>query len=211
MTNIFTRIKESISADLHQLLDDKEQKNPITALNHYLRQAEQQKLKVKKLLERQYKLKEKFTTEFHQAQDHANKRLKQANIAKAAEEQELHDFAMREYEEYHLRAERVGQAREETVEQIDQLERKYKEMDHKIKDMHLKRMELMGRENVARANVQMNHILKDGADHPFSKFSELEQFIENLENKVNQAYYHSTFDHKIAQLEKNLDSENKSM
>ena len=59
MTNIFTRIKESISADLHQLLDDKEQKNPITALNHYLRQAEQQKLKVKKLLERQYKLKEK--------------------------------------------------------------------------------------------------------------------------------------------------------
>lgn len=47
MRNLFTRMKETISADLHQLLDHKEQKNPIAALNHYLRQCEQETEKVK--------------------------------------------------------------------------------------------------------------------------------------------------------------------
>ena len=107
MTNIFTRIKDSISADIHQLLDEKEQKNPIAALNHYLRQSEQQKVKVKKLLERQYRLRDEFAKEYHQANDYANKRLKQAEIAKAAEEPDLYEYAMKEYEEYKLRAERL--------------------------------------------------------------------------------------------------------
>ena len=55
MDNIFTRIKNSISADMHQLLDRKEEKNPIAALNNYLRQSEQEKEKVKTLQQRHYK------------------------------------------------------------------------------------------------------------------------------------------------------------
>lgn len=204
MANVFTRIKDSISADIHQLLDSKEEKNPISSLNHYLRQSEQQKEKVKQLLERHYKLRDEFTTEFHQAEDRANKRLHQANIAKTANETELYNFAMQEYKEYQMRAERMKQAREDAVHQIDQLERKYKEMNHKLKDMHLKRMELMGRENLIRANEQMNKVMHEDVDKPFSRFRELEQFIESLESKVNQAYYQSTFDHKIAELERNM-------
>src|SRR5690625_568398 len=100
MSNVFIRMKDSISQDLHHLLDQKEEKNPIAALNHYLRQSEQEKDKVKKLLERQYQLKEKFTKEWCEADDHANKRKHQANIAKTANEQELFEFAEREYEEY---------------------------------------------------------------------------------------------------------------
>ena len=40
MSNLFTRLKNSISADFHQILDEKEQKNPISLLNQYLRQCE---------------------------------------------------------------------------------------------------------------------------------------------------------------------------
>ena len=50
MSNVFTRMVDSISADIHQMIDSKEEKNPITSLNHYLRQSEQQKEKVKKLV-----------------------------------------------------------------------------------------------------------------------------------------------------------------
>ena len=60
LQNIFTRIKNSISADLHQFMDKKEEKNPIAALNNYLRQSEQEKEKVRKLLERHYKLQKEF-------------------------------------------------------------------------------------------------------------------------------------------------------
>src|SRR5690625_683114 len=103
MSNVFIRMKDSISQDLHHLLDQKEEKNPIAALNHYLRQSEQEKDKVKKLLERQYQLKEKFTKEWCEADDHANKRKHQANIAKTANEQELFEFPERENEEYQHR------------------------------------------------------------------------------------------------------------
>ena len=207
MTNIFTRIKDSISADLHDLMDKKEQKNPIAALNQYLRQSEQEKDKVRKLIERQYRLKEEFTREYTLAQDLAAKRLKQASIAEKAGEEEMQDFAMREYEEYQARAERMKTSREESVKQLEMLEQKYEEMKHKLKDMHLRRMELMGRENIAKASHQINRVIEDTSDKPFSRFAEMEQYIENLEYKVNSAYYRSTFDSKIAKLEKEMNEQ----
>lgn len=204
MTNILTRMKDSVSADLHNMLDQKEQKNPIAALNQYLRQSEQEKEKVRKLVERQYKLKDEFTREYHKAQDFADKRLKQANIAEKAGEEEMHAFAIKEHEEYQVRADRMKTSREEAVQQLETLEQKYEDMKHKLKDMHLRRMELMGRENIAHANHQMNKIIEDTSDRPFSRFEEMEQYIEGLEYKVNSAYYRSTFDSKIAKLEKEM-------
>lgn len=204
MTNIFVRIKDSISADLHHLMDQKEQKNPIAALNQYLRQSEQEKEKVKKLVERQYKLKDEFTREYLKAQDLADKRLKQAKIAEKAGENDLHEFAMKDYNEYQARAERLKATREEAIAQLEMLEQKYEEMKHKLKDMHLRRMELMGRENTARAHYRLNHVIQETSDAPFSRFAEMEQYIENLEHQVNRSYYNSTFDSKIAKLEKEM-------
>ncbi|MFD2629047.1 PspA/IM30 family protein [Oceanobacillus kapialis] len=204
MSNLFSRIKESISADLHTMMDKKEQKNPIAALNQYLRQSEQEKEKVRRLVDRQYQLKEEFTREYHKAQDMADKRLKQAGVAEKAKEEQMHAFAIKEYEDYRARADRMKVSREEAVEQLETLEQKYEEMKHKLKDMHLRRMELMGRENVARANHQMNKVVEATSEKPFSKFAEMEQYIENLEYKVNSSYYRSTFDSKIARLEKEM-------
>ncbi|SET35553.1 phage shock protein A (PspA) family protein [Oceanobacillus limi] len=209
MSNIFTRMKDSISADLHQMMDQKEQKNPIGALNQYLRQSEQETEKVRMLIDRQYKLKEEFTKEFHKAQDLADKRLKQASIAEKAGEQQMHEFAVKEHGEYQARADRMKTSREEAIEQLELLEQKYEEMKHKLKDMHLKRMELMGRENIAHANYQMNKVVEDISDKPFSKFAEMERYIEGIEYKVNSAYYRSTFDQKIAQLEKEMQEKDK--
>lgn len=204
MSNIFTRIKDSVSADLHTMMDKKEQKNPMTALNQYLRQSEQEKEKVRKLVDRQYKLKDEFTREYHKAQDLAEKRLRQTKIAEKAGEEQMHEFALKEHEEYQMRADRMKASREEAVQQLENLERKYEEMKHKLKDMHLRRMELMGRENVANANQQINRVVTESADKPFSRFAEMEQYIEGLEYKVNSSYYRSTFDSKIANLEKEM-------
>lgn len=98
MSNIFSRIKNSVLADLHQAIDEKEQKNPVATLNQFLRQAEKETEKVKKTLERQYRLKDEFTKEYDEAKFLAKKRLEQAKIAEAANEMDLYEFAMREYE-----------------------------------------------------------------------------------------------------------------
>ncbi|MFC7062506.1 PspA/IM30 family protein [Halobacillus seohaensis] len=204
MTNLFTRLKDSITADFHEVLDQKEQKNPITMLNQYLRESEKETEKVRKLVERQYRLKDEFAREYQKSQDMADKRKHQAEVAQKAGEETMYEFALKEQQEYEARADRLKDSRLEAIEQLETLEQKYEQMKHKLKDMYLKRMELMGRENIARAHHRMNQVIEDSADKPYSRFAEMDRYIEDLEYKVNSSYYRNTFDGKVAQLEKEM-------
>ncbi|STO36548.1 PspA/IM30 family [[Flavobacterium] thermophilum] len=82
--SVFSRLKTIIEADVHEWLDEKEKKNPIALLNHYLRQCEQEVERVRQLLERQYALKEQFAREHREAEQMAEKRSKQAEVAAQA-------------------------------------------------------------------------------------------------------------------------------
>jgi lia operon protein LiaH len=206
MTNLFTRIKDIITADLHETLDKKEKQNPIALLNQYLRQCEQETEKVRKLLERQYMLKDEFTREVQVAEELAEKRKFQAEVASKAEETELYQFASAEHQQYAERAERLKGSLDQVNGQLGELERKYEEMKHKVKDMHIRRMELMGRENVTRANHRMNQVLDSNtySDKAVSRFQEIENYLDRLEHQVNSSFYRSTIDAKVAQLEKEM-------
>ena len=114
MANLFSRIKNTVLADLHDALDHKEQKNPIALLNQYLRECEQETEKVRKLLERQYRLKDEFTREYRQAVDLSAKRKQQAEIASKAGKTELYQFAANEQEQYEARAPRLKEIMEQT-------------------------------------------------------------------------------------------------
>jgi lia operon protein LiaH len=206
MTNFLTRLKDMISADLHQALDQKEKQNPISMLNHYLRQCEQETEKVKTLIERQYVLQEQFSKEHQEAFELATKRKYQAEIAAKAGETALHEFAEAEHRQYAERAEHLSKALEQTKNQLEELERKYTEMKHKLKDMHIRRLELMGRENVTRAQHRMNQVLETNTatNKSISRFQEIETYLDRLEDQVNRSYYHSTIDDRIAALEKEM-------
>ncbi|WP_102029263.1 PspA/IM30 family protein [Salirhabdus sp. Marseille-P4669] len=204
MANVFKRIKDTVSQDIHELLDEKEQKNPMAKLNHYIRESEKETEKVRKLIERQYRLKEEFTREHYLANEMAEKRKRQAEIAKKANEESMWEFANTEFEEYQARAERMKGMRLEAVRQLDLLEQKYEEMKHRLKDMKLKRMEVMGRENVVRAQAKINQVMSESIDKPYSRFNEMDEYIQSLEYKVNSAYYRNTFDSKIDALERKM-------
>ncbi|MEH7501942.1 PspA/IM30 family protein [Neobacillus drentensis] len=209
MTNLFTRIKNTITADLHEALDQKDKQNPIALLNQYLRKCEQETEKVRKLLERQYTLKDEFTREYHQATQLAEKRKYQAEIASKAGETELYQFAAAEHQQYSDRAGRLRTSLEQAKDQLVELERKYEEMKHKLKDMHLRRMELMGRENVTRANHPINQVLDANtySDKSYSKFKDIENYLDRLEHQVNSSFYRNTIDARVAQLEKEMNLE----
>ncbi|MFL6563250.1 MAG: PspA/IM30 family protein [Bacillus sp. (in: firmicutes)] len=206
MTNLFTRIKNTITADLHEALDKKDKQNPIALLNQYLRQCEQETEKVRKLLERQYTLKDEFTREYHQAVELAEKRKYQTEIASKAGETELYQFAAAEHQQYADRASRLSASLEQVKDELGELERKYQEMKHKLKDMHLRRMELMVRENVKRANLQINQVLDSNSysNKSYSKFKEIENYLDRLEHQVNSSFYRNTVDARVAQLEKEM-------
>jgi len=210
MANLFSRIKNTVLADLHDALDHKEQKNPIALLNQYLRECEQETEKVRKLLERQYQLKDEFTREYRQAVDLSAKRKHQAEIASQAGETELYQFAINEQQQYEVRASRLKEIMEQASGQLVELEQKYEDMKHKLKDMNIRRLELMGRENITRAQHKMNQVLDNQSysSESYSKFQEIDSYLDRLEHQVNSSYYRNTIDSRIAQLEKQNSSIN---
>ncbi|MRH44058.1 PspA/IM30 family protein [Aquibacillus halophilus] len=204
MSNLLTRIKDSIAADFHEVLDQKEQKNPIGHLNQYVRECEQEVRKMKLLVEKQYVIKQEFTRELNQAKSMASKRKRQAELALEAGEQELHQHAHEEQLQYENRVSELTGITDKTIKELETLEAKYVQMKHKLKDLYVKKMDLTGRENVARAHSGMNKVLhSDLVAKSTSKFSEMESYIERLENKVKSDYRLHTLDAKLAELEKN--------
>lgn len=212
MSNLLTRIKDVIAADLHEVLDQKERKNPISMLNQYLRECELETEKVRKLLERQYVLKGEFTREYHSALELFEKRKQQAEIAKKANNPALYDMAKAEENQYSERAQRLKLNLENMGGELEGLERKYQEMKHKVKDMHIRRMELMGRENLTRVTNRMNQLLDSPvySNKAYSRFTEIESYLDRLESQVNQSYDRSTVDERIAELEKEMEFAEKS-
>ncbi|MFL6557924.1 MAG: PspA/IM30 family protein, partial [Bacillus sp. (in: firmicutes)] len=130
----------------------------------------------------------------------------QAEVASKAGETELYQFASGEHQQYADRASRLSASLEQVKGQLADLERKYEEMKHKLKDMQLRRMELMGRENVTRANHQINQVLDATtySDKSYSKFKDIENYLDRLENQVNSSFYRNTIDARIAQLENEM-------
>ncbi|MBM4764456.1 PspA/IM30 family protein [Bacillus sp. B15-48] len=208
MANLLTRIKNTIMADLNEAVDKKERKNPIAMLNQYLRECEGETEKTRRLLERQCQLKEQFTREYRQALNMAEKRGHQAEIAQKAGETELYMFAAQEQQHFAERAERLKEALVNAAKQQNELEQKYEVMKHKLKDMQIRRMELMGRENVTRAHQQMDKVIDndDFSNQSYSYFNEIEAYLDRVEQQVNHSYYHSTIDNRIAVIEKAMKS-----
>jgi phage shock protein A len=207
MANLLTRIKDIIVADLNEALNKKEQQNPIAMLNQYLRECEQETEKVGKLVGRQVKLRDEFVKEYSEAMKLAEKRKHQAEVASSAGETELYQFAAAEQQHYHERAQRLQASLTQVSEQLSGLERKYEEMKRSVKDMQIRRMELMGRENVTRANLQMNHVLDTDsyAQSSYSKFKDIEGYLDRLEQKVKSSFFSSTIDERVEQLKKKLE------
>ncbi|EPC8419794.1 MULTISPECIES: PspA/IM30 family protein [Bacillus] len=207
--SLFGRVREAILADFHNVLDEKERKNPIAMLNQYLRDSEREITKIEKLIERHKTLKSNFARELEQARYFVNKRSKQAIVAQEAGELQLHERALEEVAYYEGQVTRLEEMYAGVVDQIDELERRLAEMKNKLKEMHAKRMELMARENMAHANRRMNTAMhKMDENNPFLRFEEIEDHIRDLESRINEEHERDTFDMKIAKLEREMKEKN---
>ncbi|MGE7997434.1 PspA/IM30 family protein [Lysinibacillus sp. NPDC093190] len=203
--NLFQRFKYTIEADLHQLFDKKEQKNPIAMLNQYIREAEKQTEHTGKLLERQGQLKEKLEQEFKQNAELLAKREAQLKLATTSGEQDLIDFASDEVTAYSARNNTLQASIEASTREYFELERKFETMKHKIKDMKVRQLQLMGKENVTRAHHQMDGMI---AKNNKTNFEDLESYIDKLAYQIDKDHEVTSFESRLAQLEKNVTEDN---
>lgn len=197
--NLFQRFRYTVEADLHQLFDKKEQKNPIAMLNQYIREAEKQTEQTGKLLERQGQLKEKLEQEYKENADLLAKRESQLALAKSSREQDLIDFATDEVTAYSARNLTLQASIEASTREYFELERKFETMKHKIKDMKVRQLQLMGKENVTRAHHQMDGMI---AKNNKTNFEDLEAYIDKLAYQIDKDHELTTFEARLAELEK---------
>ncbi|AUS85885.1 hypothetical protein LBYS11_05850 [Lysinibacillus sp. YS11] len=197
--NLFQRFRYTVEADLHQLFDKKEQKNPIAMLNQYIREAEKQTEQTGKLLERQGQLKEKLEQEYKENADLLAKRESQLALAKSGGEQDLIDFATDEVTAYSARNLTLKASIEASTREYFELERKFETMKHKIKDMKVRQLQLMGKENVTRAHHQMDGMI---AKNNKTNFEDLEAYIDKLAYQIDKDHELTTFEARLAELEK---------
>ncbi|MFF2794299.1 PspA/IM30 family protein [Lysinibacillus xylanilyticus] len=203
--NLFQRFKYTIEADLHHAFDKKEQKNPIAMLNQYIREAEKQTEQTGKLLERQGQLKEKLDQEFKQNAEILAKRESQLKLATTSGEQDLIDFASDEVAAYTARNNTLQASIEASTREYFELERKFETMKHKIKDMKVRQLQLMGKENVTRAHHQMDSMITKNNK---TNFEDLESYIDKLAYQIDKDHEVTSFESRLAQLEKNVTEDN---
>lgn len=206
MTTLWKRFKYTINADLHNAFDKKEQENPIAMLNQYVREAEKQTEQTGKWIERQSQLKGQLEKELLEAQEMLVKRTTQLNLARQTSEGELIDFAQAEVAAYANRTDVLQASILRTTEELFGLEQKYEEMKHKVKDMKVRQLQLMGKENVTRAHHQMDKMLQPesskNADKRLVAFDEMEQYIERLGQRIEKQHDVSSMERRLEMLEK---------
>jgi len=201
MNALWNRFKYTVQADLHTLFDKKENKNPIAMLNQYIREAEKQTESIGKLLERQSKLTNELQKELAEAQEMANKRRSQLDLATTAGEEDLIAFAQEEIIAYDTRAESLTNSIEETTNELLSLERKFEEMKHKVKDMKVRQLQLMGKENVTRAHHRMDKVLSpEDTESRLASVNEMNEYIQKLGDKIDQEYETSSMERRLESL-----------
>ena len=204
MTSLLNRLKYSIEADLHKLFDKKEEKNPIAMLNQYIREAEKQTEQTGKWLERQGNLKQELEKELSETMQMVEKRKNQVDLATASGEEDLAAFALAEVSAYEERAAGHVGVLHLLKPQPVVLNRNYEEMKHKVKDMKVRQLQLMGKENVTRAHHQMDRILQpEQKDKNFGTFEDMEQYIERLGQKIEKEHEITSMEQRLEMLEKN--------
>ncbi|WP_422124104.1 PspA/IM30 family protein [Planococcus sp. X10-3] len=204
MTTLWQRLKFAAATDMDAILDKKEQKNPLGLLNKYIQEAEKETEMAGQWLQRHTTLGSKLEKELQEAQNFLEKRQAQADLAQTAGENDLSAFADQEVAAYTFRVDELRKALEENKEESIVLEQRYEEMKHKVKDMKIRQLQLMGKENATRAHHQMDKILSpELVAERIGSYDDMASYINSLGNKVEERHERSTMERRLEALEKN--------
>ncbi|RAZ80888.1 PspA/IM30 family protein [Planococcus halotolerans] len=204
MTTLWQRLKFAVATDMDAILDKKEEKNPISLLNKYIQESEKETETAGKWLERQTSLSNKLEKELQEAESLLEKRQAQAELAKAAGESDLTAFAEQEVDAYSSRVDELRKTLDENTAESVALEQRYEEMKHKVKDMKVRQLQLMGKENATRAHYQMDKILSpELVAERIGSYDDMASYIKSLGNKVEERHERSIMERRLEALEKN--------
>lgn len=181
--NLLERLKYTFKEDLGLTQTEE---NPVTRLNQYVHDAEAQTNEAKSLLMRHRQLKQMIEEQLVQATTLLEKRQQQCALAEQTGEEDLITFAHAETTVYTNRVTMLQQSVEEAATTIIRLEQKYEAMKHKIEEMKIRQLQLMGYENNIRAERQMDAMLHPENNQNISTKEEMEQYLDLLQTPTEK-------------------------
>ncbi|WP_026568338.1 PspA/IM30 family protein [Bacillus sp. UNC41MFS5] len=185
---IFNRVKTMVMADIHEVLDKVE--DPISLMNQYMRELDEQVDKAKDALGQQLYLEKRQGLLVAEAQVLVAKRTRQAELAVANGEDTLARIALQEKlkEEAKLKlyAEQYAAIKQQTSalrDQIDVLLEKYNELANR-------RLVLLSRAHAAKAQEQLQAAIASfNTDNALKGFNRVEDYVQQLEAQALAASY----------------------
>ncbi|WP_432353903.1 PspA/IM30 family protein [Sporosarcina sp. A2] len=188
MNELWYKFKFAVQEDIEHVTAKRKSQNAADVLNETIKEAEQQTKAVGKLLDRQKVLRDEVVKELLEAEHLTDKRTEQLALAEAMGEEELINYAKDEVEAYSLRTDELRSLETDTTESIIALERRFESMKHKVKDMQVRRLKLMGEENAKRANIRMDRIfaadMNPSSDEFTSNSSTKDGDIASMRNRL---------------------------
>ncbi|MEH7302859.1 PspA/IM30 family protein [Neobacillus drentensis] len=185
---IFKRVKTIVMADLHELLDKVE--DPISLLNQYMRELDEQVDKAKQTLGQQLYLEKRQELLVNETSAVVDKRKRQAELAVEKGEDTIARIALQEklQQEAKLKLyeDQLAAMKQQTSslrEQIDVLLEKYNELSNK-------RLVLISRAHAAKAQQQLQAAIASfSTDNAMKGFTRAEDYVQQLEAQASAASY----------------------
>lgn len=159
MTDVWTKIRNAVEEDWKKISGQESftierplaKDHPLRRLDQYIREGEQKAKRMGELIRRHEELLQNVREERQEAEDMLSKRQHQRTIAEEAGEKGLVIYADREIDVYTERIEQLRYREIEMNKELEDLFRQQETMQHKLKDMKLKRMAAAGEENIREA------------------------------------------------------------
>jgi len=185
---ISKRVKTIVMADLHELLDKVE--DPISLLNQYMRELDEQVDKAKQTLGQQLYLEKRQELLVNETSAVVDKRKRQAELAVEKGEDTIARIALQEklQQEAKLKLyeDQLAAMKQQTSslrEQIDVLLEKYNELSNK-------RLVLISRAHAAKAQQQLQAAIASfSTDNAMKGFTRAEDYVQQLEAQASAASY----------------------
>ncbi|MFG6116619.1 PspA/IM30 family protein [Halobacillus sp. MO56] len=199
MFQFFKRVKTVVNSELNSMLDKAE--DPVKMLDQFMRDMENDIREAESAVAKQIANEKMLKRKFDDAQALVDKRMKQAEQAIEAGNEDLARRALEDKNSQQEQAEQLQASWEKAKSDADSLREKLDEMKKEYQQMKLKKDSLKARAESAKTRTKMNRTMSGiGGDESRKGF-------ERMEEKVLQHEAEAETSEDMSQASRSLDDE----
>jgi phage shock protein A len=185
--SIFKRVRDITMAAINEALDHVE--DPVSMLNQYMRDMEDEICKAEQALVRQIATEKKWSLHIAETKDTIAKRIRQAELAVDRGEDEIARQALSDKQLCEIRLQEFSQQHDTVLGQNKALRQQLQELKDKYYEMKNKYAYLLSRANAAQTKQHINQALRMDTESAASGFARMEEKIMALEAKSDAGQY----------------------